>query len=97
MATSKSNGNTKKRRPRRKRMSRILMNDDVNSFQYVIETLVASLPMCNSLRAEQIAILVHESGQCEIYSGFGPDIYLLYAKLKKSGLSIILKIYENNN
>jgi len=92
MEISKSNGNTKKRRPRRKRMSLYLMNDDHNSFEYVISTLTRFLPMCNSLRAEQIAQLVHNSGECHIHTAFPPEIYILYAQLQKEGLTVQLKL-----
>ena len=92
MENSKSNGNIKKRRPRRKRMSLYLLNDDFNSFDFVIYTLQKTLPMCNSLRAEQIAQLVHSSGECHIHTGFPPEIYLLYAQIQKSGLTVKLKL-----
>ena len=91
MEISKSNG-TSKRRPKRKRMSLILMNDDHNSFEYVISTLTRFLPMCNSLRAEQIAHLVHNSGDCHIHTGFPPEIYILYAQIQKAGLTVQLKL-----
>ena len=73
-------------------MSLYLMNDDVNSFEYVIEILLTFLPMCNSLRAEQIAQLVHNSGECHIHTGFPPEIYILYAQIQKSGLTVQLKL-----
>ena len=72
-------------------MSLYLMNDNENSFEHVIYILQKTLPMCNSLRAEQIARLVHESGECHIYSGFPPDIYMIYAQIRKSGLKVELK------
>jgi len=77
-------------------MSLYMMNDDVNSFQYVIDTLTRVIPMCNRLRAEQIARLVHEGGQCEVHSGFPPEIYILYANLQKTGLKVKLKLYNKN-
>ena len=92
MGISKSNGNIKKRRQKRQRMSLYLLNDDINSFEYVMHSLMTLLPMCNSLRAEQIARLVHDSGECKIYSGFAPNIYIMYAQLTKSGLSAKLKL-----
>ena len=73
-------------------MSLYLMNDNVNSFDYVIHVLSSMLPMCNSLRAEQIARLVHDSGECHIHTGYPPSIYILYAQLQKTGLSIKLKL-----
>ena len=95
METSKSFG--KLRRPKRKRMQLYLLNDDKNSFQYVIRVLTSVLPLCNSLRAEQIARLVDTSGECEIYSGFPPEIYLLYANLQKLGLTAQIRQYNNKN
>jgi ATP-dependent Clp protease adapter protein ClpS len=69
-----------------------LMNDDVNSFDNVIYILSNYLPMCNSLRAEQIARLVHKSGECHIHTGFPPEIYILYAQIQKAGLQVKLKL-----
>ena len=97
MENSKSTGNIKKRRPRRKRMSLYLLNDNENSFDFVIYILQKVLPMCNPLRAEQIAQLVHESGECHIHSGFPPDIYMIYAQLQKQGLQVKLKLDKNEN
>tara|TARA_Y100000592_G_C5309288_1_gene239280 strand:- start:316 stop:543 length:228 start_codon:yes stop_codon:yes gene_type:complete len=73
------------------------MNDNVNSFDNVIYILQKTLPMCNSLRAEQIALLVHESGECHIHSGYPPEIYMIYAQIQKSGLNIKLKLDSNEN
>ena len=92
MGNSKSTGNIKKRQPRRKRMSLYLMNDDHNSFEFVIHSLSTILPMCNTLRAEQIAQIVHKSGECHIHTGFPPSIYILYAQLQKQGLTVQLKL-----
>jgi len=78
-------------------MSLYLMNDEINSFEYVISTLCRLLPMCNTLQAEQIAILVHESGECHIYRGFPPNIYTIYAQLQKEGLTVKIKLDKNEN
>ena len=73
-------------------MSLYLMNDNVNSFDFVIHILQQTLPMCNFLRAEQIAHLVHNSGDCHIHTGFPPEIYILYAQIQKAGLTVQLKL-----
>ena len=73
-------------------MSLYLMNDEINSFDFVIHTLTKIIPMCNSLRAEQIAMLVHNSGECHIHTGYPPEIYILYAQLQKTGLTVQLKL-----
>ncbi len=72
-----------------------LMNDDKNSFDYVISMITSLIPSYNTLQAEQIARLVHTAGKCEIYSGFAPDIFLLYAKFQKSNLNIQIKNHKS--
>ena len=46
----------------------ILYNDDVNTFDHVIDTLIA---VCNHTaeQAEQCAILVHYKGKCTVKTG----------------------------
>ena len=83
-------------RRRRKRMYLYLMDDSINSFDNVIEILCAFLPMCNSLRAEQIAMIVHNTGECSIYSGFAPEIYMLYAVFQKHGLTVQIREFNKN-
>ena len=92
MEISKSSGSTRRRR--RKRMKLYLLNDDKNSFDYVMEVLKAYVPMCNSLHAEQIAMIVHNTGECSIYSGFAPEIYLIYTAFQKSGLDVEIREYN---
>ena len=75
-------------------MELYLLNDDVNSFDYVIQSLTDLLPMCNILRAQQIALLVDGRGECSIYSGFAPEIYILYATFQKLGLNMQIRQYK---
>ena len=77
-------------------MSLYLMNDDHNSFEFVIHSLSTIQPMCNTLRAEQIAQIVHKSGECHIHTGFPPEIYIMYAQIQKAGLEVKLKINNKN-
>jgi len=77
-------------------MTIYVMNDDHNSFDHVIYILQKTLPMCNTLRAEQIARLVHESGKCDVFTGFPPEVYILYAQLQKMGLTVQLKIDQKS-
>ena len=77
-------------------MSLYLINDDHNSFEYVMSTLTRYLPMCNTLRAEQIARVVHNAGECHIHTGYPPAIYIMYAQIQKSGLTVKLKIDNKN-
>ncbi|MBC8298306.1 MAG: ATP-dependent Clp protease adaptor ClpS [Pelagibacterales bacterium] len=92
MEKSKSNTRTKKRR--RKRLSLYLLNDEFNSFEYVINILTSLLPLCNKLRGEQIAMLTHATGECEVYTGFPPEIYILFAQFQKAKLNVQLRDYS---
>ena len=89
METSKLFGKSPRRR--RTRMQLYLLNDEDNSFEYVIQSLTTLLPICNTLRAEQIAVTVDTVGECGIYSGFAPEIYILYAHFQKMGLSVQIR------
>jgi len=89
MEISGSFGTT--RRKRRKRLHLYLIDDDFNSFDNVIYSLQQVLPMCNALQAEQMAMIVHNAGKAEIYSGFGNDVYIKYAQLQKLGLNVDIK------
>ena len=71
-----------------------LINDNENSFEYVIDCLVSFIPMCNKLRAEQIAMITNNVGQCSIYSGFAPEIYLVYTAFTKAGLNVEIREYN---
>jgi len=75
-------------------MQLYLLNDEYNSYDYVIQILTTLLPMCNTLRAEQIAMLVDGVGECSIYSGFAPEIYMLYAHFQKAGLEVQIREYK---
>jgi len=92
METSKSSGSIKRRR--RKRMNLYLLNDNENSIEYVMQSLKSFIPMCNVLRAEQIAMIVHNTGECDIYSGFAPEIYMIYAAFQKAGLNVQIREYN---
>jgi ATP-dependent Clp protease adaptor protein ClpS len=46
----------------------ILHNDEVNTFDYVIETLIKVCEM-DSVQAEQCTYLVHYKGKCDIKKG----------------------------
>ena len=87
METSKSSGNTK-RRPPRKRIYLYLLNDNHNSVEYVIKSLMTVLPVCNSLRAEQLALITHNNGECLLRDSLNSSIYIMYASLQKLGLSV---------
>lgn len=59
----------------------VLYNDDVNTFDHVIESLVK---ICNHTweQAEQCAILVHYKGQCTVKTGELPKLKPQCASLR---------------
>jgi len=90
METSKSSGNTQKQL-RRKRIYLYLLDDDYNTLEYVIKSLMILLPMCNSLRAEQLATIAHNNGESLIHTSLNSTIYVMYAQLQKLGLSVDIR------
>ncbi len=64
----------------------ILFNDDVNTFDHVIETLI-SVCQHEPLQAEQCAILVHYKGQCSVKSGDFEELKPQCSALLDAGLS----------
>ena len=64
----------------------ILYNDDINTFAFVIETL---MEVCghNPIQAEQCAFLVHHKGKCGIKSGSYADLEPMCLALLNKGLS----------
>ena len=76
---------------RRKRVYLYLLNDEYNTIEYVMRCLMTSLPLCNSLRAEQLAMIAHNNGECLIYSTLSTNIYIIYAQLQKLGLEVDIR------
>jgi ATP-dependent Clp protease adaptor protein ClpS len=64
----------------------VLFNDDVNTFDHVIESLVA---ICNHSheQAEQCALLVHYKGKCTVKTGSYDELEPLCSRLLEVGLS----------
>ena len=64
----------------------ILHNDDVNTFQHVIISL---MEICSHepLQAEQCAWIVHHNGKCSVKRGTYDDLEPLCSALQLRGLS----------
>ncbi len=64
----------------------ILYNDDVNTFDHVIETLVR---VCDHHieQAKQCSLIVHYKGKCSVKSGSYSDLKPRCSKLLDAGLS----------
>ena len=67
--------------------SLFLINDDFNSFDYVIDCLMA---ICDheTIQAEQCALLTHYKGSCEIAIGDNTDLEPLREDLALYGLNV---------
>ena len=64
----------------------VLYNDDVNTFDHVIDTLIATCEH-TSVQAEQCAMLVHYKGKCTVKTGVYKELEPKCSKLLQAGLS----------
>jgi ATP-dependent Clp protease adaptor protein ClpS len=64
----------------------VLYNDEVNTFDHVIETLIG---VCDHTpeQAEQCSIIVHHNGKCTVKTGDYDDLKPRCSKLLQAGLS----------
>ena len=64
----------------------VLYNDDVNTFDHVIQTLIR---VCQHApeQAEQCAILVHYKGKCTVKTGSLEELKPQCSQLLEAGLS----------
>jgi ATP-dependent Clp protease adaptor protein ClpS len=68
----------------------ILFNDDVNTFEFVIETLVE---VCghDPEQAEQCAMIAHHNGRCMIKTGGFIELKPLYEEMTLRGLTVSIE------
>lgn len=64
----------------------VLYNDDVNTFDHVIETLIYACDH-TAEQAEQCSIIVHYKGKCTVKTGKYEDLKPRCSKLLEAGLS----------
>ncbi len=64
----------------------VLFNDDVNTFDHVIQTLIS---VCDHTpeQAEQCSLIVHYNGKCTVKTGEYDDLKPRCSKLLQAGLS----------
>ncbi len=64
----------------------VLFNDDVNTFDHVIDMLVAT---CDHtlIQAEQCSLIVHYKGKCNVKSGDYDDLKPRCTALLEAGLT----------
>ena len=67
----------------------ILHNDDVNTFQFVIDSLIA---VCdhNATQAEQCAYITHHKGKCDIKKGSYKVLDVIRQALLDRGLQVTI-------
>lgn len=68
----------------------VLYNDDVNSFEFVIRTLIE---VCNHEpeQAEQCAFIVHYKGKCSIKTGDYYEIKPPCDEITLRGLTVVIE------
>ena len=66
--------------------SLVLFNDNINTFDHVIKSLVE---ICghDPVQAEQCALIVHFKGSCEIKTGLKEVLYVMSKSLNSKGLN----------
>ena len=65
-----------------------LLNDNINTFDYVCDCLLKYLPNMNLDRAWQLTMKVHSEGQAVVWSGPEHLAQLYYTQLSQAGLSL---------
>lgn len=65
----------------------ILWNDDINTFEHVIECLVKHLQY-SAPQAEKIAWIVHNEGKCAVLEGSYNELEIYRKILKAEGLTV---------
>ena len=80
-----------KKRYNKKRYHVVVKNDDNTSFTYVIDTLI---DVCshNYYQAGQCASIIHNTGECSVYTGKQQECEQVTDELIKFGLRAELKI-----
>lgn len=68
----------------------ILFNDDFNTFDFVIETLIEVCSM-EPLQAEQITLVVHYKGKCGVKSGSEKELKPVYNEMISRGLTVSIE------
>ena len=67
----------------------ILYNDDYNTFDHVIECLIAYCEH-DVMQAEQCALIVHHTGKCSVKEGTTEELIPICEALLNQGLSVLL-------
>ncbi|MFH1296070.1 MAG: ATP-dependent Clp protease adaptor ClpS [Bacteroidota bacterium] len=68
----------------------ILFNDNVNSFDFVIETLV-DVCLHDPMQAEQCAWTAHYKGKCAVKEGIFPELKPMHDEMSHRGLTVSIE------
>ncbi len=64
----------------------VIHNDDFNTFDYVIDTLIE---ICghSTVQAEQCTLIIHNSGKCTVKTGSFREVQPMWAEIIARGLT----------
>ena len=68
----------------------ILYNDDFNSFDFVIETLIDVCEL-DTHQAEQCTLIVHYKGKCAVKSGTHYELKPVYDEMTNRTLTVSIR------
>lgn len=68
----------------------VLFNDDFNTFDFVIETLI-ELCEHDAIQAEQCAFMIHFKGKCAVKSGAFRDLKPIQQEMLNRSLTASIK------
>ncbi|MFC1732338.1 ATP-dependent Clp protease adaptor ClpS [candidate division KSB1 bacterium] len=68
----------------------ILYNDEVNTFDFVIDTLI---DVCDHdpLQAEQCTVIVHFKGKCAVHNGSYKELKPKFDEMSNRGLTVAIE------
>lgn len=74
----------------KKQNSIVIYNDDVNTFDFVINSLIE---VCehNLIQAEQCTFIIHYKGKCEVKKGDFTELRPIRNELTKRGLNAVIE------
>ncbi|PLW99914.1 MAG: Clp protease ClpS [Marinilabiliales bacterium] len=90
MALKQKKSNKKSSQKKDESLFLILHNDDINTFNHVIESLVE---ICNhdDIQAEQCAYITHYKGKCDVKIGSFNELSLMKDQLHSKGLTTTIE------
>ena len=90
MVKEKNNPVTRKKEKLGSGRELVLHNDDIHSFDFVIETLIE---VCEHehLQAEQCAFIAHHNGKCPVKSGQISDLKPRFDEMTRRGLIVSIE------